>query len=82
MASLTIRNLEDSLKESLRVRAARHGRSMEEEARQVLRQSLLRESSAAGLGTRIAGRFADVGGVELPVVRRSLPRRPLAPPGE
>ncbi len=82
MASLTIRNLEDSLKESLRVRAARHGRSMEEEARQVLRQSLLRESSAPGLGTRIAGRFEDVGGVELPVVRRSLPRRPHTPPVE
>lgn len=74
MASLTIRNIEDSLKECLRVRAARHGRSMEEEARQVLRQSLLREESTIGLGTRIARRFSDVGGVDLPEVARSLPR--------
>lgn len=80
MASLTIRNIEDSLKECLRVRAARHGRSMEEEARQVLRQSLLREKSTIGLGTRLARRFSDVGGVDLPEVARSLPRRPPAVP--
>ena len=80
MASLTIRNIEDSLKESLRVRAARHGRSMEEEARQVLRQSLLREKSPIGLGSRVAQRFADVGGVDLPDVARSRPRRPPTPP--
>lgn len=80
MASLTIRNIEDSLKECLRVRAAQHGRSMEEEARQVLRQSLLREKSTAGLGTRLARRFSDVGGVDLPEVTRSLPRRPPAVP--
>ena len=40
MASLTIRNLEDSVKARLRVRAARHGHSMEEEARQILRQAV------------------------------------------
>jgi plasmid stability protein len=33
MASITIRNLDDTLKRSLRIRAAEHGRSMEEEAR-------------------------------------------------
>ena len=85
MASLTIRNIEDSLKECLRVRAARHGRSMEEEARQVLRQSLLREKSTIGLGTRIARRFSEVGGVDLPEVARSLPRLaglPLVNPWE
>lgn len=79
MASLTIRNIEDSLKESLRIRAARHGRSMEEEARQVLRQSLLREKSPIGLGSRVVQRFADVGGVELADVKRSRPRRPPSP---
>lgn len=40
MASITIRNLEDGLKVRLRVRAAEHGRSMEEEARRVLREAL------------------------------------------
>ena len=38
MASLTIRNLEDDLKLRLRIRAAQHGRSMEEEVRDILRQ--------------------------------------------
>ena len=37
MATLTIRNLDEQLKGSLRVRAAPRGRSMEEEARQILR---------------------------------------------
>lgn len=75
MASLTIRNIEDSLKASLRIRAAEHGRSMEEEARQILRRSLVREKGALGLGSRIARRFAAAGGVDLPVVPRSA-RRP------
>ena len=38
MASITIRNLEDDVKRRLRIRAAEHGRSMEEEAREILRQ--------------------------------------------
>ncbi len=76
MASLTIRNIDDSLKASLRMSAASHGRSMEEEARQILRQFLLREKSSVGLGSRIARRFAAVGGVELPEVTRSIPRPP------
>ncbi len=62
MASLTIRNIDDSLKTTLRLSAARHGRSMEEEARQILRHALLRETSSIGLGSRIAQRFAEVGG--------------------
>ncbi|MHB8836127.1 MAG: FitA-like ribbon-helix-helix domain-containing protein [Candidatus Methylomirabilia bacterium] len=74
MASLTIRNIEDALKASLRIRAAEHGRSMEEEARQILRRSLARERSSVGLGSRIAHRFSAVGGVELPTISRSLPR--------
>ncbi len=76
MASLTIRNIDDSLKTTLRLSAARHGRSMEEEARQILRHALLRETSSIGLGSRIAQRFAEVGGVDLPEVTRSIPRPP------
>ncbi|MHB8836107.1 MAG: FitA-like ribbon-helix-helix domain-containing protein [Candidatus Methylomirabilia bacterium] len=74
MASLTIRNLDDALKASLRMRAAEHGRSMEEEVRQILRRALVRERGAVGMGSRIARRFAVVGGVDLPAVPRSLPR--------
>jgi plasmid stability protein len=40
MASLTIRNIDDALKEKLRVCAARHGHSMEEEARIILRRAV------------------------------------------
>ena len=76
MGSLTIRNIDDSLKVSLRIRAAANSRSMEEEARQILRQSLLREKSTVGIGTRISRRFAAVGGINLPEAVRSEPRRP------
>jgi len=78
MGSLTLRNIDDSLKASLRMRAAINSRSMEEEARQILRQSLLREKSTVGIGTRISQRFAAVGGIDLPEASRSAPRRPPA----
>ena len=82
MASLTIRDIPESLKQALRQRAARHGRSMEEEARQLLRQAVTRDRASTGLGSRIASRFAGLGGVALPQVRRSSPRKPPVPPGE
>lgn len=40
MATLTIRNLPDRVKERLRVQAAENGRSMEAEARMILEESL------------------------------------------
>lgn len=40
MATMTIRNLDDDVKARLRVRAAQHGRSMEEEARSILSAAL------------------------------------------
>jgi plasmid stability protein len=76
MATLTIRGIPDSLKKALRLRAAKHGRSMEEEARQLLRQAMTAERAAANLGSRIAARFGEVGGVNLPALRRTLPRTP------
>ncbi len=62
MAQLLVRNLESQLKERLQRRAKHHGRSMEEEAREILRNAL-RDSgvSASGLGTEIAALFADSG---------------------
>ena len=42
MASMTIRNLSDDIKQRLRIRAAEHGHSMEEEARTILRAALYR----------------------------------------
>ena len=71
MATITIRRLDEKTKARLRVRAAHHGRSMEEEAREILR-SALRASSPTpeNLAETIQTRFARFGGVELPVVNR------------
>ncbi|MFO7876436.1 MAG: hypothetical protein R6U55_07655 [Desulfovermiculus sp.] len=74
MASLTLRNIDESLKTSLRMSAAEHGRSMEEEARQILKHYLLSKKSAEGIGTRISKRFAALGGVDLPEIPRHAPR--------
>lgn len=61
MASLTIRNIDDSLKASLGMRAAANQRSMEEEARQILKRFLLQKKCAEGIGIRIAKRFSEDG---------------------
>lgn len=71
MATLTIRNLDERLKGRLRVRAATRGRSMEEEARQILRAVLDEpEPAAENLAERIRRRFAKLGDVQLPVAAR------------
>ena len=56
--------------------AAANQRSMEEEARQILKRFLLHKKCAEGIGTRIAKRFSEAGGIELAPVSRSLPRQP------
>ena len=61
MAQLLIRRLDTDVKENLRRRARRHGVSMEEEARSILRAELLKpESEEYGLGSRIAALFRDI----------------------
>ena len=77
MASLTIRNLDDPLKARLRIQAAVHGRSMEEEARTILRTALTAETERPGnLAQAIRARFAPYGGVELELP----PREPMRDP--
>jgi antitoxin FitA len=78
MATLTIRDLDDSLKQDLRLRAAQHSRSMEEEVRQILRAALRGAPPDDGynLGERIRARFADMGGVDLEIAPREMPRDP------
>jgi plasmid stability protein len=72
VAQLIVRNLENSVKTKLEKRAKRHGRSMEEEVREILRDAtkLEKETSAkGGLGTQIATRFRRYGlrpGEEIP----------------
>lgn len=62
MATLTVRNLDELTKQTLRVRAAQHGISMEEEARRILRDALLPVTAPAehGFGQRLRERFSKV----------------------
>ena len=74
MATLTIRNLDDAVRDRLRQRAAEHGHSMEEEVRQILRQVVKPADKAAtneGLGSQIHNHFARLGGAELELPSRS-----------
>jgi plasmid stability protein len=78
MATLTIRNLDEAMKERLRVRAAEHGHSMEAEARRIL-QLVLGETQRPperNLYDRIHARFAALGGVDLDVPSREPVREP------
>ena len=62
MAQFVVRNIENEVKARLRRRAARHGRSMEEEVRDILRNAVNeQEFAVGGLGTEIASLFAKVG---------------------
>ena len=78
MASLTIRDLDEDVKQNLRIRAAHHQHSMGEEARQILRAALLNAAPAISvdLGLRIRARFAGLGGIDLPVADREAVRSP------
>jgi plasmid stability protein len=78
MATMTIRNIDDQLKARLRVRAARHGRSMEDEARDILRAALSVEPARnASLVAAIRARVEPLGGVELELPEREAIRAPL-----
>ena len=70
MAAITIRNIDEALKRQLRIRAAEHGRSMAEEARDILRQAMGRVAPPPDLGQAIHRRFAALGGVELDLPAR------------
>ena len=77
MASITIRRLDDALKARLRVRAAHHGRSMEEEARHILKAGLAEEAARApNLAESLRRRAVAVGGIELELPKREPVRRP------
>lgn len=71
MAQLLVRQLDDDVKEKLQNRARRHGRSTEEEVREILRNAVRSERNIqTPLGSRIAARFRSVGlGSEIPELR-------------
>jgi antitoxin FitA len=77
MASITIRNLDENLKQRLRIQAAQNGRSMEEEARQILRTALTEDLDVpADLFEAIRRRIAPLTGVDLEIPDRGPTRKP------
>ena len=76
MTMLTIRRLDPGVKERLRVRAAGHGRSMEEEARQILSQVCGPTHAPTNAYDALRRHFADLGGVELDLPPRTIGREP------
>lgn len=80
MASITIRNLDEQTKTRLRVRAAHRKRSMEEEARNILRAALAEDAATpVHLAEAIRRRFRPLGGVELRLAAREPMREPPRP---
>ena len=77
MGTLTIRSVEAAFKDRLRVVAAAHGRSMEEEVRVILRNALAQPAIQAGLGSRVHARFAVLGGADLALPVRTDQARPV-----
>lgn len=81
MASIVIRQLDDALKDRLRSQAASHGRSMEEEARHILRAALYQVPQAPGnLAAAIRSRFERLGGAQLEPLQREPIRNPFDEP--
>ncbi|MBK5205971.1 MAG: pantothenate metabolism flavoprotein [Polaromonas sp.] len=77
MSSLTVRNLDESVKNSLRVRAARHGWSMEEEVRQILQKIVAPEQAGqVSFAERVNSRFAGLQVDSLPIPARQIARTP------
>ena len=69
--------MDDRTKSRLRVRAAQHGRSMEEEAREILRSALSApRAQQQNVAEAIRELFAPFGGVDLPEIEREPPREP------
>lgn len=75
MAAVSIRDLDDGVRERLRVRAAQHGRSMEAEIRAILTEAVRRPGEGVGLAQALLTRFGALGGVDLDLPARSQPPR-------
>lgn len=75
MAAISVRDLDDGVRERLRVCAAQHGRSMEAEIREILTAAVSEPASQTDLFTTLLDHFGAVGGIDLPVPPRSSPAR-------
>lgn len=80
MAALSIRDLDDAVKEKLRLRAARNGRSMEAEIRAILTTAVTDDASPTDLFSALTGRFAQLGGVDVELPARTTTPRAASLP--
>ena len=76
MANLTIRKLDPTVKERLRLRAAQHGHSMEEEARRILNEACETEPVPDTAYARLRRHFVGIGGIDFDLPARRLGREP------
>lgn len=77
MAELSIRGLDEQVRDRLRIKAARNGRSMEAEIRAILGEAVREPDRSESLFTALLDRFAAIGGVELESPsRETLARAP------
>jgi plasmid stability protein len=74
MATLNVRKLDESAYEQLRIRAARHGVSMEEEARQIIYQAVSAPEKISAVFQQL---FGDKNGTDLKLPNRRKPHEPL-----
>jgi plasmid stability protein len=79
MSSIVIRQLDEETKTRLRVRAARKGHSMEQEARDILKRTLMSEGpTRVHLVEAIRRRMRPLGGLDLPPITRGrIPKPPV-----
>ena len=75
MAALNIRNLDETVKRRLQIRAAQHGRSMEAEVRVILAEAVREPADSAGLFSALLDQFGQLGGVDLDLPEREEPAR-------
>jgi len=74
MASITIRNLDESPKSKLRLQSAQHGCSMEAEVRNILHKVLIPSSAPMDFADRVHQRFAELHVDSLPIPARQAVR--------
>jgi antitoxin FitA len=80
VAALSIRDLDDAVKEKLRLRAARHGRSMEAEVRDILTAAVTEDAPRTDLFSALTERFTQLGAVDLNPPARTTPPRAASLP--
>jgi antitoxin FitA len=77
MTSITIRNVDETVKRQIKMIAASNGRSMEAEVREILKDAVSRKPQTRNIGQTIHQRFKKHGGVELVLPRRGSTRKLL-----